>query len=147
MKRKIKNFVANVSSLEEAASHSVVDYIDEEFEMKKKLIEDELKAIDEQYNADTNQEDLAKKILSAAHSIQELASNYGNDDVNLSPRIDRLKALQSNKDSPSDSNISQFQQQSQHTNSPKEQKYSNYISTNVAKMKQGNINKKMHYNV
>jgi len=122
--------------LEEAASHSVVDYIDEEFEMKKKLIEDELKAIDEQYNADTNQEDLAKKILSAAHSIQELASNYGNDDVNLSPRIDRLKALQSNKDSPADFNISQFQQQSQHTNSPKEQKYSNYISTNVAKMKQ-----------
>ena len=57
------------------------------------MIEEELRLIDEEYNNSHSKDELAEKILSAAESIQELASTYGNEDVNLSPNINRLKLL------------------------------------------------------
>merc|ERR1719188_823882 len=61
------------------------------------MIEEELRLIDEEYNQNHSKDELAEKILSAAESIQELASIYGNEDVNLSPNINRLKMLKAEK--------------------------------------------------
>jgi len=83
--------------LEEAALSSISYDIDEDFERKKRMIEEELRLIDEEYNQNHSKDELAEKILSAAESIQELASIYGNEDVNLSPNINRLKMLKAEK--------------------------------------------------
>lgn len=86
--------------LEEAAAANInVDVVDEEFEKKKRLLEEELKMIDDAYSSKAcDDEDLATKILSAAESIQELASSFGNDNVNLSPNIERLRELRKSQD-------------------------------------------------
>ena len=63
--------------------------IDEDFESQKKLIEEELQRI----VAESEPEEVADKILSAAESIQKLADRFGNDEVNLSPSIDRLRLI------------------------------------------------------
>ena len=83
--------------MEEAALSSISYDIDEDFERKKRMIEEELRLIDEEYNQNHSKDELAEKILSAAESIQELASIYGNEDVNLSPNINRLKMLKAEK--------------------------------------------------
>ena len=63
--------------------------IDEDFERQKRLIEEELHQIVVSSDPDL----VADKILSAAESIQRLADSSGNDDICLSPSIDRLKSL------------------------------------------------------
>ena len=63
--------------------------IDEEFERQKRQIEEEL----HQIVVSSDPELVADKILSAAESIQRLADSSGNDDICLSPNIDRLKSL------------------------------------------------------
>ena len=65
--------------------------IDQDFESQKKLIEEELERI----VGESEPEEVADKILSAAESIQKLAERFGNEEVNLSPSIDRLKILTS----------------------------------------------------
>jgi len=74
----------------EVSNESYHEEVDEEFESQKKLIEEELQRIVMQ---DSDPDMVADKILSAAESIQKLANNSGNDDINLSPSIERLKTL------------------------------------------------------
>ena len=85
-------------SLEEAAAFTVKDVVDEEFELKKRMIEDELRKIDESYNSNYNEGILAKKIIGAAESIQELAHSFGNEEVDLSSNINSLKKIKSEKE-------------------------------------------------
>ena len=62
------------------------------------MLEEELRKIDEEYRSnyiEYTEDILADKILSAAESIQQLAQTFGNDDINLSLSIDRLKELKS----------------------------------------------------
>ena len=80
-------------SLEEAASFTVKDVVDEDFELKKRLIEEELRKIDDEYNSNFNEEILTQKIIGAAESIQELAASYGNEQVDLSTNINSLKKI------------------------------------------------------
>ena len=63
--------------------------IDEDFERQKRLIEEEL----HQIVLSSDPHLVADKILSAAESIQRLADSSGNDDICLSPSIDRIKSL------------------------------------------------------
>ena len=63
--------------------------IDEDFERQKRMIEEELHKIVVSGEPDL----VADKILSAAESIQRLADSSGNDNICLSPSIDRLKSL------------------------------------------------------
>ena len=75
----------------EVSNESYHVEIDEDFESQKKLIEEELERI----VGESEPEEVADKILSAAESIQKLAERFGNEEVNLSPSIDRLKILTS----------------------------------------------------
>ena len=84
--------------MEEAASFTVKDVIDEEFELKKRIIEEELRKIDETYSSNHNEGLLAKKIIGAAESIQELAHSFGNEEVDLSSNINILKKIKSEKE-------------------------------------------------
>ena len=63
--------------------------IDEDIERQKKTIEEELHKI----VVSTDPDLVADKILTAAESIQRLADSSGNDNICLSPSIDRLKSL------------------------------------------------------
>ena len=83
--------------MEEAAAFTVKDVVDEEFEHKKRMIEEELRKIDETYNSNHNESLLAKKIIGAAESIQELAHSFGNEEVDLSSNINTLKKLKAEK--------------------------------------------------
>ena len=74
----------------DVSNDSYYEEVDEDFESQKKLIEEELQKIVMQ---DNDPDMVADKILSAAESIQKLADNYGHDDINLSPSIDRIKRL------------------------------------------------------
>merc|ERR1712142_354728 len=83
----------------------------EEFEEKKKMIEEELRQIEEQYKAVQEQvsqdesannevispaesyEELTERLLKVAESIQDSAKRLGNDDIDLTPRIDRIQNL------------------------------------------------------
>jgi len=85
--------------------------LDEEFEEKKKMIEEELRQIEEQYKAVQEQasqdesannevispaesyEELTERLLKVAESIQDSAKRLGNDDIDLTPRIDRIQNL------------------------------------------------------
>ena len=63
------------------------------------MIEDELRRIDMNYiSSEYSEDDLAGQILSAAESIQELANNFGDDEVNLSPNIERLRELKTQEE-------------------------------------------------
>merc|ERR1712110_1314867 len=84
--------------LEEAAAFTVKDVVDEEFELKKRMIEEELRKIDESYNCNDNEGILAKKIIGAAESIQELAHLFGNEEVDLSSNINSLKKIKSERE-------------------------------------------------
>ena len=86
-----------ITSLEEAAAFKVKDVVDEEFEQKKRMIEEELRKIDETYNSNHNESLLAKKIIGAAESIQELAHSFGNEEVDLSSNINILKKIKADK--------------------------------------------------
>ena len=85
-------------SLEEAASFTVKDIVDEEFELKKRMIETELKEIDDTYNSSYNEGILATKIIGAAELIQELAHSFGNAEVDLSSNINILKKIKLEKE-------------------------------------------------
>merc|ERR1711915_385287 len=78
--------------------------VDEEFEKKKKMIEEELREIEEQYKATQERsngsqsiqtevspaesyEELTERLLKVAESIQDSARQLGKDDIDLSPRI------------------------------------------------------------
>merc|ERR1712142_1338679 len=83
----------------------------EELEEKKKMIEEELRQIEEQYKAVQEQvsqdesannavispaesyEELTERLLKVAESIQDSAKRLGNDDIDLTPRIDRIQNL------------------------------------------------------
>merc|ERR1711970_553637 len=83
--------------------------LDEDFEQKKKMIEEELRQIEEQYKAVQEQssrdetaevispaesyEELSERLLKIAESIQDSAKRLGNDDIDLTPRIDRIQNL------------------------------------------------------
>jgi len=85
--------------------------LDEDFEEKKKKIEEELRLIEEQYKAVQEQasqdvtagsevitpaesyEELTERLLKVAESIQDSAKRLGNEDIDLSPRIDRIQSL------------------------------------------------------
>merc|ERR1719153_240125 len=83
--------------------------LDEDFEQKKKMIEEELRQIEEQYKAVQEQsgqdetaevmspaesyEELTERLLKVAESIQDSAKRLGNDDIGLTPRIDRIQNL------------------------------------------------------
>ena len=84
--------------MEEAAAFTVKDVVDEEFELKKRMIEEELRKIDESYNSNYNEGILAKKIIGAAESIQELAHSFGNEEVDLSSNINSLKQIKSERE-------------------------------------------------
>ena len=84
--------------MEEAAAFTVKDVVDEEFELKKRMIEEELRKIDESYNSNYNEGILAKKIIGAAESIQELAHSFGNEEVDLSSNINSLKLIKLEKE-------------------------------------------------
>lgn len=84
--------------MEEAAAFTVKDVVDEEFELKKRMIEEELRKIDDTYNSNYNEGLLAKKIIGAAESIQELAHSFGNEDVDLSSNISVLKKIKAEKE-------------------------------------------------
>merc|ERR1719233_2183226 len=76
---------------------------------KKKIIEEELRQIEEQYKAVQEQssqdetaevmspaesyEELTDRLLKVAESIQDSAKRLGNDDIDLTPRIDRIQNL------------------------------------------------------
>merc|ERR1712212_285968 len=82
-----------------------------DFEQKKKIIEEELRQIEEQYKAVQEQtsrdetannedmapaesyEELTERLLKVAESIQDSAKRLGNDDIDLTPRIDRIQNL------------------------------------------------------
>merc|ERR1719431_1329712 len=73
------------------------------------MIEEELRQIEEQYKAvqtsrdeTANNEDMApaesyeeltERLLKVAESIQDSAKRLGNDDIDLTPRIDRIQNL------------------------------------------------------
>ena len=87
------------------------------------MLEEELRKIDEEYRSnyiEFTEDILADKILSAAESIQQLAQTFGNDDINLSPSIDRLKELKSefNDDDTNSENISTASQMPKETSLP-----------------------------
>merc|ERR1711915_501905 len=82
----------------------------EEFEKKKKMIEEELREIEEQYKATQERsngsqiiqtelspaesyEELTERLLKVAESIQDSARQLGKDDIDLSPRIERIQTL------------------------------------------------------
>merc|ERR1711915_555951 len=84
--------------------------VDEEFEKKKKMIEEELREIEEQYKATQERsngsqsiqtevspaesyEELTERLLKVAESIQDSARQLGKDDIDLSPRIERVQTL------------------------------------------------------
>ena len=78
--------------------------LDEDFEQKKKMIEEELRQIEEQYKAVQDEttevispaesyEELTERLLKVAESIQDSAKRLGNDDIDLTPRIDRIQNL------------------------------------------------------
>ena len=92
--------ISALFSLEEAAAFTVKDIVDEEFELKKRMIEAELKEIDEDdtYNSSYNEGILATKIIGAAESIQELAHSFGNAEVDLSSNINILKKIKLEKE-------------------------------------------------
>merc|ERR1719513_524102 len=80
------------------------DELDEDFEQKKKMIEEELRQIEEQYKAVQDEttevispaesyEELTERLLKVAESIQDSAKRLGNDDIDLTPRIDRIQNL------------------------------------------------------
>ena len=73
----------------DVSNESYNEEIDEDFERQKKSLEEELQRI----VAESDPDMVADKILSAAESIQKLADNFGNEEVNLSPSIERLKLL------------------------------------------------------
>ena len=73
----------------DVSNESYNEEIDEDFERQKKSLEEELQRI----VAESDPDMVADKILSAAESIQKLAENFGNEEVNLSPSIERLKLL------------------------------------------------------
>ena len=87
------------------------------------MLEEELRKIDEEYRSnyiEYTEDILADKILSAAESIQQLAQTFGNDDINLSPSINRLKELKSefNDDDTNSENISTASQMPKETSLP-----------------------------
>merc|ERR1719340_156146 len=73
------------------------------------MIEEELRQIEEQYKAVQEQssqdetaevmspaesyEELTERLLKVAESIQDSAKRLGNDDIDLTPRIDRIQNL------------------------------------------------------
>eukprot|EP00092_Neocalanus_flemingeri_P072390 GFUD01089128.1.p1 GENE.GFUD01089128.1~~GFUD01089128.1.p1 ORF type:complete len:869 (-),score=349.02 GFUD01089128.1:50-2341(-) len=91
--------------------------VDEDFEQRKKMIEDEFRLIEEQYKAVQEQEnsnnescedvgkeseeintaeayeELTERLLKVAQSIQESAKCLGSEEIDLSPRIDRIQLL------------------------------------------------------
>ena len=96
---RLKNLIVSAFfSLEEAAAFTVKDVVDEEFELKKRMIEAELKEIDDTYNSSYNEGILATKIIEAAESIQDLAHSFGNAEVDLSSNINSLKKIKSEKE-------------------------------------------------
>ena len=96
---RLKNLIVSaLFSLEEAAAFTVKDVVDEEFELKKRMIEAELKEIDDTYNSSYNEGILATKIIEAAESIQDLAHSFGNAEVDLSSNINSLKKIKSEKE-------------------------------------------------
>ena len=68
------------------------------------MIEEELRQIEEQYKAVQDEttevispaesyEELTERLLKVAESIQDSAKRLGNDDIDLTPRIDRIQNL------------------------------------------------------
>jgi hypothetical protein len=88
----------------------IYEELDEDFEEKKKIIEEELRLIEEQYKAVQEQachdvttgsevmtpaesyEELTERLLKVAESIQDSAKRLGNEDIDLTPRIDRIQS-------------------------------------------------------
>ena len=91
--------------------------LDDDFEQQKKMIEDELRLIEEQNRALQEQEndmdqrcgdvasgteemstnetydELTDRLLKVAHSIQESAKSLGKEEIDLSPRIEKIQLL------------------------------------------------------